>query len=172
MADKIDTHLPQLVFFPHKDTSKDVRMMQHREQFGAEQNWVCPLSPILQIRRVPCHRRFSFPAVLTNCPWVFFTAALKRSIIFLFSLFQDQGGKFFEPNLKSRQLNNDNFTFSLLHWYYYTSTTTDTCRGPPSALRVSRAIKFIRQQPDWPWQVSFGRTFRSSLMGSNKSNRA
>ena len=85
-----DTHLPQPVFFPHKDTSKDVRMIQHREQFVAEQNWVCPLSPILQIRRVPCHRRFSFPAdrpVLTNCPWVS-TAALKRSIRTL-SLFHD-----------------------------------------------------------------------------------
>ena len=67
-----NTHLPQPVFFPHKDTSKDVRMIQHKEHVGAEQNWVCPLSPILQIRRVPCHRRFSFPAdrpVLTNCPW-------------------------------------------------------------------------------------------------------
>ena len=78
------THLPQPVFFPHKDTSKEVRMMQQREQVGAEQNWVCPLSPILHIRRVPCHRRFSFPAdrpVLTNCPRVS-TAALERVELF------------------------------------------------------------------------------------------
>ena len=69
----LNTHLPQPVFFPHKDTSNEVRMMQHKEQVGAEQNWVCPLSPILQIRRVPCQRRFSFPAdrpVFTNCPRV------------------------------------------------------------------------------------------------------
>ena len=57
-------------------------MMQHNEQVGAEQNCVFPLSPILQIRRVPCQRRFSFPAdrpALTNCPRVS-TAALDSRV--------------------------------------------------------------------------------------------
>ena len=88
-----DTYLPQPVFFPHKDTSKDVRMMQHREQVGAEQNWVCPLSPILQIRRVPCQRRFSFPAdrpALTNCPRTS-TAALERVELSEFFMFMIKG---------------------------------------------------------------------------------
>ena len=89
-----DTHLPQPVFFPHKDTSKDVLMMQQREHVGAEQNWVCPLSPMLHIRRVPCQRRFSFPAdrpVLTNWPCAS-TAALKRDELISESfLFYDQG---------------------------------------------------------------------------------
>ena len=73
-------------------------MMQQREQVGAEQNWVCPLSPILHIRRVPCHRRFSFPAdrpVLTNCPRVS-TAALERelnSFLEFFWLFMVQGNE-------------------------------------------------------------------------------
>ena len=37
-----DTHLPQPVIFPHKDASKEIRMMQpeQREQDGAEENWV------------------------------------------------------------------------------------------------------------------------------------
>ena len=97
MADKIDMHLPQVVFFPHKDTSKDVRMMQHREQFGAEQNWVCPLSPILQIRRVPC------PTILVSCgsagahelPLGFFHCSSKEiDQIYFFFVPRSRGKKF------------------------------------------------------------------------------
>ena len=71
-----DTHPPQPVFFPQKDTSKVTLMMQQREHVGAE-HWVCPLSPIL--RRVPFHRRFfySVSCRFTNWPWAS-TAALKR----------------------------------------------------------------------------------------------
>jgi hypothetical protein len=35
-----DTHRRQPVFFPHKGTSKNIRMMQQREQVGAEKNGV------------------------------------------------------------------------------------------------------------------------------------
>ena len=126
-----DTHLPQPVFFPHKDTSKDVLMMQQREHVGAEQNWVCPLSPILHIRRVPCHRRFSFPAdrpVLTNWPWAS-TAALKRDGLISESfLFYDQGKK------------NCLFTYK--------------CRNQLKMLQVLRSCTLAGQAGMWILRVS------------------
>ena len=35
--------------------------MQHNEHLASVQRLVIPLSPMLHFRRVPCHRRFSFP---------------------------------------------------------------------------------------------------------------
>ena len=55
--------------------------MEHREHVVEEQNCVCPLSPRLQTRRVPCQRRFSFPSDLpaaTKWPWDS-TFALQKS---------------------------------------------------------------------------------------------
>ena len=36
-------------------------MMQHSEHLESAQKLVDPLSPMLHVRRVPCHRRFTFP---------------------------------------------------------------------------------------------------------------
>ena len=58
----IEIYLPQLVLFPHNEISYDPRIMEHREHAEEEHNSVHPLSPKVQARRVPCHRRFTFPS--------------------------------------------------------------------------------------------------------------
>lgn len=57
-----NSYLPHPVFFPQRLRSYDVFTMQQREQVDEPQKVVLPLSPKLHSRRVPCHRRFSFPA--------------------------------------------------------------------------------------------------------------
>lgn len=55
---------PQLVRFLKNDRSYVDFTMQHKEQVVDEQNCAWPLSPKVHSRRVPCHRRFSFPGDL------------------------------------------------------------------------------------------------------------
>lgn len=65
------SYLPQPVFFPKRLRSYDDLTIQQSEHVGDKQNCICPLSPRVHSRVVPCQRRFSFPAdlpVATNCP--------------------------------------------------------------------------------------------------------
>ena len=57
-----ENYLPQLVLVPHNEILYDPRIMEHREHAWEEHNCVHPLSPKVQARRVPCHRRFTFPS--------------------------------------------------------------------------------------------------------------
>lgn len=55
-------YLPQFVRALKNDKSNVVFTILHNEHAADEQNFVCPPSPRLHSRFVPCHRRFSFPA--------------------------------------------------------------------------------------------------------------
>ena len=155
------TYLPQPVFFPHRDTSKEVRMMQQREQVGAEQNWVCPLSPILQIRRVPCQRRFSFPAdrpVLTNCPRVS-TAALENWTrqFFLFMIKEKMSCVFFfftykhRSQLKTLRVLQSCTRVGQVGMWFRVSTMPWTVRPLQSSRRKKKVV--VKESASFFWTV-------------------